>query len=137
MTDPLDQGGRRARIAEARDVLDEAINAQVATAVSESLGAVEGRDPDLNAIRALLDRREAAIDALLAAVSGEEKEQNDQSRSDQSGNIERLTNAAATEAVSDELGRNTEQAVCGLCGKPMPEGEEMFSYHGYSGPCPK
>jgi hypothetical protein len=27
-------------------------------------------------------------------------------------------------------------AVCGLCGKPMPEGEEMFNYHGFSGPCP-
>jgi len=27
--------------------------------------------------------------------------------------------------------------VCGLCGEPMPEGEEMFNYHGYSGPCPK
>jgi len=26
---------------------------------------------------------------------------------------------------------------CGLCGEPMPEGEEMFKFHGYSGPCPK
>lgn len=26
---------------------------------------------------------------------------------------------------------------CGLCGEPMPAGEEMFQYHGYSGPCPK
>lgn len=25
---------------------------------------------------------------------------------------------------------------CGLCGEPMPPGEEMFKYHGYSGPCP-
>jgi hypothetical protein len=25
---------------------------------------------------------------------------------------------------------------CELCGLPMPEGEEMFKYHGYSGPCP-
>ena len=31
----------------------------------------------------------------------------------------------------------SEQAKCGLCGEPMPEGEEMFNYHGYSGPCPK
>lgn len=31
----------------------------------------------------------------------------------------------------------TEKAVCRVCGEPMPEGEEMFSYHGYSGPCPK
>lgn len=26
---------------------------------------------------------------------------------------------------------------CELCGQPMPEGEEMFKYHGYSGPSPK
>lgn len=26
---------------------------------------------------------------------------------------------------------------CTLCGEPMPEGETMFMYHGYSGPCPK
>ena len=26
---------------------------------------------------------------------------------------------------------------CELCGEPMPRGEEMFNYHGYSGPCPK
>jgi hypothetical protein len=26
---------------------------------------------------------------------------------------------------------------CEICGEPMPEGEEMFKYHGYSGPCPK
>lgn len=28
-------------------------------------------------------------------------------------------------------------AKCQLCGEPMPAGEEMFNYHGYSGPCPK
>lgn len=28
-------------------------------------------------------------------------------------------------------------ANCELCGEPMPSGEEMFKYHGYSGPCPK
>jgi hypothetical protein len=26
--------------------------------------------------------------------------------------------------------------TCQLCGEPMPPGEEMFNYHGYSGPCP-
>lgn len=26
---------------------------------------------------------------------------------------------------------------CNICGEPMPIGEEMFNYHGYSGPCPK
>src|SRR5258708_39654055 len=25
---------------------------------------------------------------------------------------------------------------CDLCGLPMEEGEEMFKFHGYSGPCP-
>lgn len=30
-----------------------------------------------------------------------------------------------------------EKAKCNLCGEPMPEGEEMFKYHGYSSPCPK
>lgn len=28
-------------------------------------------------------------------------------------------------------------ARCGLCGEPMPPGEQMFKYHGYSGNCPK
>lgn len=28
-------------------------------------------------------------------------------------------------------------STCELCGEPMPAGEEMFKYHGYSGPCPK
>ena len=28
-------------------------------------------------------------------------------------------------------------ATCVLCGAPMPPGEEMFRYHGYSGPCPR
>lgn len=32
---------------------------------------------------------------------------------------------------------STYQPVCDLCGEPMPPGEEMFKYHGYSGPCPK
>lgn len=26
--------------------------------------------------------------------------------------------------------------LCELCGAPMPPGEEMFKFHGYSGPCP-
>lgn len=25
---------------------------------------------------------------------------------------------------------------CTLCGEPMPEGETMFKFHGFSGPCP-
>lgn len=31
----------------------------------------------------------------------------------------------------------SEVARCGLCGEPMPPGEQMFQYHGYSGKCPK
>lgn len=26
---------------------------------------------------------------------------------------------------------------CGICGEPMPPNEQMFKYHGFSGPCPK
>lgn len=26
---------------------------------------------------------------------------------------------------------------CEICGAPMPAGEEMFKFHGYSGPCPQ
>jgi hypothetical protein len=29
------------------------------------------------------------------------------------------------------------RALCQLCGEPMPAGEGMFYYHGYSGNCPK
>lgn len=31
----------------------------------------------------------------------------------------------------------SDRVNCELCGEPMPNGEEMFKYHGYSGPCPK
>lgn len=31
---------------------------------------------------------------------------------------------------------NKAEKMCELCGEPMPAGEEMFKYHGYSGPCP-
>lgn len=31
----------------------------------------------------------------------------------------------------------SEKATCELCGEAMPPGEEMFKFHGYSGPCPK
>ena len=30
----------------------------------------------------------------------------------------------------------SELAICVICGKPMPRGEEMFKFHGYSRPCP-
>lgn len=35
-----------------------------------------------------------------------------------------------------KMSSEPEIARCGLCGEPMPAGEEMFNYHGYSGPCP-
>jgi hypothetical protein len=31
----------------------------------------------------------------------------------------------------------SDPAKCELCGEPMPPGEEMFKFHGYSGNCPK
>lgn len=31
----------------------------------------------------------------------------------------------------------TEDGKCSLCGEAMPAGEEMFKFHGYSGPCPR
>ncbi len=31
----------------------------------------------------------------------------------------------------------SDKALCDVCGEPMPVGEEMFNYHGFSGPCPK
>ena len=34
-------------------------------------------------------------------------------------------------------GRVTQKDCCTLCGEKMPEGEEVFLYHGYSCPCPK
>ena len=30
-----------------------------------------------------------------------------------------------------------EQPKCEVCGEPMPPGEEMFKFHGYSCSCPK
>lgn len=31
---------------------------------------------------------------------------------------------------------DTDKPRCGICQQPMPEGEEMFKFHGYSGGCP-
>ena len=31
----------------------------------------------------------------------------------------------------------TDNKKCSICGEPMPDGETMFNFHGYSGPCPK
>lgn len=44
----------------------------------------------------------------------------------------------ARRAIKETVNRSmSDQARCSLCGEPMPAGEEMFNYHGYSGPCPK
>ncbi len=42
-------------------------------------------------------------------------------------------------APADPFGVNAmeEIALCSVCGEPMPPGEEMFKFHGFSGPCPK
>ena len=36
-----------------------------------------------------------------------------------------------------EMEDMSDQSKCELCGEPMPPGEDMFNFHGYSGPCPK
>jgi hypothetical protein len=44
------------------------------------------------------------------------------------------------EEEEEEAARNTASentAPCTLCGEPMPVGEEMFQFHGYSGNCTK
>lgn len=38
---------------------------------------------------------------------------------------------------SGEEAKAFAEGTCELCGEPMPEGEKMFKYHGYSGPCPE
>lgn len=44
--------------------------------------------------------------------------------------------ARAGEEEREEVAMS-ETAKCELCGEPMPPGETMFKFHGYSGPCPK
>lgn len=39
--------------------------------------------------------------------------------------------------MESDGGKMSEQVKCDICGEPMPAGEEMFKFHGYSGPCPK
>lgn len=40
------------------------------------------------------------------------------------------------EEAAGESTADFDQPTCELCGEPMPAGEEMFKFHGYSGPCP-
>lgn len=39
--------------------------------------------------------------------------------------------------MKDKTMSKDETAKFSICGQPMPEGETMFKFHGYSGPCPK
>lgn len=48
-----------------------------------------------------------------------------------SADVKKMYDAMDREPVQDDA-----PPTCALCGKPMPAGEEMFKYHGYSGPCP-
>lgn len=43
------------------------------------------------------------------------------------------------QSLGKALGWNIEihDGCCTVCGEPMPEGETMFNFHGYSGNCPK
>lgn len=45
-----------------------------------------------------------------------------------------LQNNPAHPSIDDKSADT--KPVCELCGFPMPEGEEMFKFHGYSGGCP-
>lgn len=46
--------------------------------------------------------------------------------------------ASQTDMLADDWqeARDYKPGFCEGCGEPMPAGEEMFRYHGYSGPCP-
>ena len=47
-----------------------------------------------------------------------------------------LSTSFCGKIMVDEMSEEKE-GYCALCGEPMPPGEEMFMFHGYSGPCPK
>jgi hypothetical protein len=40
-------------------------------------------------------------------------------------------------APTAEIIERNKMKLCKICGEPMPAGEQMFHYHGYSCPCPK
>ena len=52
------------------------------------------------------------------------------------GFLKGLEDALAKERGETKMTAAT-KPTCELCGEPMPEGEEMFKVHGYSGGCPK
>lgn len=45
--------------------------------------------------------------------------------------------ASLTKALGGRGMASDNTPTCELCGTLMPEGETMFKYHGYSGPCPQ
>ena len=61
------------------------------------------------------------------------KEKNDAIRNNDDQNAIMLDWEATKQAHLDWKKKET---ICGLCGKSMPPGDEMFKFHGYSGPCP-
>ena len=87
--------------------------------------------------------------ARLAAIAGEPAEPREgrpRSRQEQEAH-DFLEDLKANPEMVRDLARGHELGVeppgdeprpgfCGLCGQPMPPGEEMFRYHGLSGPCP-
>lgn len=81
-----------------------------------------GPKPDFDWFERITGERDAAL-AKLAAIENVVR-----FRSDIIGNSSATLTGSPTPA--------TAEAKCGLCGEPMPPGEEMFQYHGYSGPCP-
>lgn len=67
-----------------------------------------------------------------------------------SGMIRKIVDADFTDPAAAQFDTENELApgqipmikekpdgYCKICGEPMPSGEEMFKFHGYSGPCPK
>jgi hypothetical protein len=63
--------------------------------------------------------------------------QNEPSLQDKRDELAAHIQAAIEDWISSREELVIVQPNCELCGEPMPAGEEMFKYHGYSGPCPK
>lgn len=94
---------------------------------------------------AQLERKDAALRAILdygdTDHEGLTADKWDRVHGPTWGDVSRAEIARrALAPVAEQEARDEEDAGaegrCGLCGEPMPDGEEMFKYHGYSGPCP-
>lgn len=55
------------------------------------------------------------------------------------GKLKAILDPLAWQAVGKVEGwdKSVSESNCNVCGEPMPEGETMFMFHGYSGDCPK